>query len=141
MLNGYTLVGRLVYMGEDYIVLSVTRRYKNSDGEYESDKFNIYLDNNIAIRTKEYCKVGDLIGVRGTMQSLEYEVDGKMYRKLKLLADKISFLASGSHSKGDEDTTDNFTKVSNAFNNCSSLKSIPDLSGLKTYKGDSNEES
>lgn len=141
MLNGYTLVGRLVYIGEDYIVLSVTRQYKNSDGIYEADKFNIYMSEPIAIRIKEYCKVGDVIGVKGTMQSLEYDVDGKMFRKLKLLADKITFLDSGSRSKSDEDTTDNFTSASNAFKSCSSLNSIPDLSGLKTYKGGINEES
>lgn len=97
MLNGYTLVGRLSYVGEDFIVLSVMRQYKDSDGEYKADKFNIYMSNNIATRTKEYCKVGDVIGVKGTMQSLEYEVDGKMYRRLRLLADKITFLSSATN--------------------------------------------
>lgn len=100
MLNGYTLVGRLAYIGEDYMVLKVTRQYKNSDGEYETDKFNVYMSDNILKNTKEYCKVGDVIGVKGTMQSLEYEVDGKMHRRLKLLADKVTFLSSSTNSTG-----------------------------------------
>lgn len=100
MLNGYTLVGRLSYIGEDYIVLSVTRQYKNSNGVYDIDKFNIYMSNNILKNTKEYCKVGDVIGVKGTMQSLEYEVDGKMHRRLKLLADKVTFLSSSTNKTG-----------------------------------------
>ena len=99
MINGYTLVGRITYIGEDYLVLSVSREYKNQDGEYEYDKFNIYMSNNILTSTKTYCHPGDVIGVKGTMQSIEYEIDGKMYRKLKLLADKVTFLSSSTTNK------------------------------------------
>ena len=100
MINGYALVGRIAYIGEDHIILSVVRSNKNSEGEYETDKFNIYMSNSIVTSTKNYNKIGDIICVKGHMQSIEYEVDGKMYRKLKLLADKVTFLSSASNSSG-----------------------------------------
>ena len=112
MMNMYTLVGRINYFGEDYLVLSVSRPYKNAEGIYETDKFNIYMSNGIATRTKEYCKLKDLIAVKGTLESVEYQENGKMFRKLKLVADKIQFLApQGSPaavaaSKGNEGELD-----------------------------------
>ncbi len=100
MINGYALVGRIARMLDDCIIISVVRQYKNADGEYESDLFNIYSSENILKNTKEYCKVGDIIGVKGHMQSIEYTKDSTTYRRIRLLADKVTFLSSSTNSVG-----------------------------------------
>ena len=100
MINGYALVGRIARMLDDCIIISVVRSYKNSEGEYESDLFNIYMSDNILKNTKEYCKVGDVVGVKGHMQSIEYTKDSTTYRRIRLLADKLTFLSSSTNSTG-----------------------------------------
>ena len=98
MVNGYTLVGRIARLLDDCMIISVVRSYKNQDGEYESDFFNIYMSNNILDNTKKYCKVGDIVGVKGHMQSIEYTKDSTTYRRIRLLADKVTFLSSSANS-------------------------------------------
>lgn len=100
MLNGYALVGRIARMLDDCIIINVLRQYKNADGEYESDLFNIYMSNNILDNTKKYCKVGDIVGVKGHMQSIEYTKDSTTYRRIRLLADKVTFLSSSTNFAG-----------------------------------------
>ena len=84
MMNQAMLVGRLTRdpevveneSGTKYsnLTLAVPRNFKNEDGVYETDFIEITLWNNIAENTSEYCKKGDLIGVRGRIQVDSYEV-------------------------------------------------------------------
>ena len=94
MLNQCVIVGRLVHVGKDHIVLKTARSYKEPNGEYLFDSFNIYLSNNILDNTRNYCKQGDVIGIKGRMESPEYEQDGKVYRQLKIIGEKVTFLSS-----------------------------------------------
>ena len=92
MLNQIVLVGRLAEEptreNEEraVIVLSVPRSYKNEDGGYETDFITISLFKGIATNTMEYCKKGDVIGVKGRVQSNE--------GKIEIVAEKITFLSS-----------------------------------------------
>lgn len=96
MLNCLTTVGRLVsdpQINETEegkkvatITLAVPRSFKNADGAYDTDFIPVTLWSNITSNTCEYCKKGDLVGVKGRIQS----IDGK----LEIVAEKISFLAS-----------------------------------------------
>lgn len=96
MLNQIVLVGRVVSDLEinetenerkfTSLKLAVPRSFKNENGEYETDFIPCVLWNTIAVNTCEYCKKGDLIGVKGRMQSKE--------NRLEVIAEKVSFLSS-----------------------------------------------
>ncbi len=106
MLNQTVLVGRLVAPIEAKeledgkkvanITIAVPRSYKNAEGEYETDFVDCTLWNGIAENTAEYCKKGDLIGVKGRVQTDSYEVDGEKKKRTFIVADKITFLSTKS---------------------------------------------
>ena len=96
MVNNLLLVGRLVSDPEinetengkvTDITLAVPRSYKNEEGEYETDFIPVKLFRQIASTTVEYCRKGDLIGVKGRVARLSGE-------NLKIVAEKITFLSS-----------------------------------------------
>jgi single-strand DNA-binding protein len=95
MLNQLILVGRLTENpqlkkadSKNYctITLAVNRSFKNADGIYETDIIPIVLWQGIAENTVEYCKKGDVIGVKGRIQTAE--------DKIQIIADEITFLSS-----------------------------------------------
>lgn len=105
MLNNIVLVGRLVSdpkikkIENDKkvcnIILAIPRSYKNQDGEYETDFIDCVLWHGIAENTAEYCKKGDLIGVKGRLQSREIEKEnGTKNKIMEVIAEKITFLSS-----------------------------------------------
>jgi single-strand DNA-binding protein len=109
MLNQVVIAGRLVKDPEiitsdnnkkrTYITVAVPRSYKNIDGNYETDFIRCVLWNAIAENTCEYCKKGDVIGVKGRIQTSNYEVEGEKKYSMDILAEKVSFLSS---KKADE---------------------------------------
>ena len=105
MLNQIVLVGRLVKMPEvittesgksmAYLTLAIPRTFKNSAGEYDTDFIDCVLWNTVAETTSEYCKQGDLIGIKGRVQSRMVEdEDGNNYKKIEIVAEKVTFLSS-----------------------------------------------
>lgn len=101
MLNQVTLVGRLTdtpKMQEaengkkiTVITVAVSRTFKNIDGEYETDFVNCILWNNIASSTVEYCKKGDVLGVKGRIQTSSC----KNKNTIEVIAEKVTFLTTG----------------------------------------------
>ena len=95
MLNQVVLVGRLVSDPELYqtetgkkiarMVLAVPRSYKNSEGEYETDYISCKLWQVIAQNTVEYCKKGDLVGIRGRIETYSYDTE-----KLELVSGNVA---------------------------------------------------
>ena len=93
MLNQLALVGRLVRdiemktgeSGKQYanITLAVPRSFKNMNGEYDTDFIDCTLWSGIAESTTEYCKKGDLIGVKGRVQTRVFEKDEEKNMQLK----------------------------------------------------------
>lgn len=114
MLNQVVIVGRLVKTPELFltesgkkgsiITLAVGRPYKNQSGEYDTDFLDCSLWTGIAENTAEYCKTGDILGVKGRLQSriIEKE-DGTKYKKMELIAEKVTFLSSSKSGKNDDD--------------------------------------
>lgn len=107
MLNQLVVVGRLVEKptltkSEDgkevcRLTLAVPRNYKNAEGIYEEDFLDIVLWNAIASNTVEYCEKGDLVGIRGRVQTRQYETeDGSKNKITELVAEKVSFLSSNT---------------------------------------------
>ncbi|MEG0799193.1 MAG: single-stranded DNA-binding protein [Bacilli bacterium] len=109
MLNQTILVGRLtkdIEIIEDeagkkrtHIILAVNRSFKNMDGIYDTDFIRCVLWSGLAENTCEYCHKGDIIGVKGRLQSSNYEKDGKTVYVLEVVAEKVTFLSSKSDKK------------------------------------------
>lgn len=77
------------------MTLATQRNFKNEEGIYETDFFDITLWNAIAENTAEYCRKGDLVGIKGRLQDSVYEKeDGTKVHKLEIIAEKVTFLSS-----------------------------------------------
>lgn len=76
------------------INLAVQRSFKNEDGIYETDFIRCILWNGIASHTSEYCHKGDLVGVKGRLQTRSYEDNGETKYVTEVIVDKVSFLAN-----------------------------------------------
>ena len=100
MLNQVVLVGRLtsdIKVEKDEnekefckFVIATPRSFKNEDGEYETDFIPIIAIGGIAKNVAEYCKKGDLIGIRGRIQTIVKEDK----QSIEITAEKITFLSS-----------------------------------------------
>ena len=112
MLNNVVLVGRLVAdpelkeVGKEGKVvnftLAVARSYKNAEGEYDTDFIQCNVWNQIAENMSEYCHKGDLIGVKGQLQSSSYDdKEGNKRYKTDVRVDKLTFLSSKKETEKD----------------------------------------
>lgn len=72
------------------VKMAIQRDYKNEDGVYEVDFIDVVLYNMLAEHTAEYCRKGDLVGVKGRIQNIMVDSNLKTY----VVADRISFLSS-----------------------------------------------
>lgn len=96
MLNQTVLVGRIVsdpQINETKnerkiatITLAVSRNYKNENGNYDTDFIPCVLWNSVAENAYEYCKKGDLVGVKGRVQMTK--------NKMEVIVEKVTFLSS-----------------------------------------------
>ena len=122
MLNQIVIVGRLtsnpeVVKSEDgkersQITLAVPRSYKNADGEYDTDFVDCVLWNGIATNTAEYCHKGDIVGVKGRIQTNNYETeDGEKRKSTSIVAEKVTFLSSKSKEDDIEKSNDDELEV------------------------------
>lgn len=105
MLNEAVLVGRIVQEPQlnetsngtkvSNITLAIPRKFKNMDGQYDTDFISCVLWKGVAERTTKYCKKGDLVGVRGRIATRTVE-DGKdnFYNYTEIIADNVTFLSS-----------------------------------------------
>lgn len=107
MVNQIVLVGRIAKAPETKtsetgrkfatLTLAVPRNYKNANGEYDTDFLDCTLWSSVAESTSEYCKTGDMIGVKGRVQSRIIESpDGLKRRKTEIVAERVTFLTSNS---------------------------------------------
>lgn len=104
MLNQVVLVGRIVQNPElkktdsgktvTNLTIAVSRSYKNTDGEYETDFVPCILWMGIAENTVEYCKKGDLVGIRGHIQTRIAEIGEDEKRQyVEVVVEKVTFLS------------------------------------------------
>lgn len=113
MLNQIVLIGRLTADPEvvktsnnkkrTQITLAVSRGFKNQDGIYEADFINCVLWNMVAEHTCEYCKKGDLVGIKGRLQNRNYEDENKETKYItEVIAEKVTFLSKASSNEEKE---------------------------------------
>ena len=117
MVNQIVLVGRIVRTpeirttesGKKYasLTLAVPRNYKNVNGEYDTDFLDCTLWTQVAESTSKYCKTGDMIGVKGRVQSRIIELpEGTKKRKTEIVAERVTFLTSNPNRKNEETKED-----------------------------------
>ncbi len=116
MLNQVILVGRLtrdinVHKSDKgakvaTITLAVPRSFKNMEGNYDTDFIDCVAFDMIAENTKEYCTKGDVVGVKGRVQSRLVEKDGKKENIMEIIAEKVTFLSSKRDIEVDEEEAD-----------------------------------
>ncbi len=102
-MNSLMMVGRLardievktLESGKEVsrITLAVNRSFKNPDGTYDTDFIDCTLWEGLAKNTNEYCRKGDLVGIRGRLQTSVYEKDNVKHYTLDVIVERISFLA------------------------------------------------
>ena len=113
MLNQIILVGRLtrnitVNKSENgvkvaTISIAVPRSFKNVEGVYDTDFIDCVAFDTIAENTSEYCNKGDIVGVKGRIQSKIVELEeGKKENKLEIICEKITFLSSKPKEENEE---------------------------------------
>lgn len=111
MLNQIVLVGRLT---RDIVVnksekgvkvaticLAIPRSFKNSDGTYDTDFVECTAFDAIAENTCEYCVKGDIVGVKGRVQSRVKEEGDHNTNYLEIIAEKVTFLSSKKQGEAD----------------------------------------
>lgn len=110
MLNQVVLVGRLTKDPEVnttdsnkhylHIALAVPRSFKNINGEYDTDFIDCVLWDSVAKSTSEYCRKGDIVGVKGRIQSdLVEKEDGTKKYYTNVVAERVTFLSSNNGTK------------------------------------------
>ena len=92
MLNQVILIGRIKEFKEKkentILTLAVPQSFKNTDGIYNTDFIDIKLFGTIASNTKEYCKTGDMIGIKARIQRIDVD------EPMELIAKNVTFLSS-----------------------------------------------
>lgn len=109
MLNQIILVGRLtkeveIETRENFkiakINLAIPRSFKNSEGLYDTDFVQCIAFDSIGTNTKEFCKKGDIIGVKGRIQTRTIEKDDENKETItEIIAEKVSFLSSNQNKE------------------------------------------
>ena len=96
-MNNVIMVGRITEINIDKtknnaeLTLAVTRNFKNAEGIYETDFIPCKLWSAVFSNSIEYLYEGDVVGVKGRLQSFEDKT-------ISVIADRITFLKSKSSS-------------------------------------------
>lgn len=112
ILNQIVLVGRLTRdvkvnksengVNVSTITLAIPRSFKNIDGNYDTDFIDCLVFDQVALNTKEYCKKGDIVGIKGRIQSRLIEEDDHKKNVMEIITEKVTFLSSKSEKEDDE---------------------------------------
>lgn len=105
LINQVTLVGRLTKDPElkitqdgiavANVTLAVSRNFKNSNGEVETDFVQCTLWRKTAENTVQYCRKGTIVGITGRIQTRSYENhEGRKIYVTDVVADNVRFLSS-----------------------------------------------
>ena len=86
MLNQVVVVGRIFSIENGELVMAVPRSFKNAEGEYETDYIEARLSKSIMENVSTYCEKGDLVGIKGRLES--------DLNRMYVIAEKVTFLSS-----------------------------------------------
>ena len=122
MINQVILVGRMTrnlelrYTSNEKAVgnftLAIYRRFKNQNGEYETDFIDCVIFGKQAETMAQYTKKGDLIGVEGSIQKRQYEDKEKNKHYItEIMVEKITFLQTNKKSETTQTATQETTQI------------------------------
>lgn len=104
MINDVVLVGRLVKKPElkfttngtkySQFIVAVQRKFKNQNGEYESDFINCLMWSTTEENFIKFTNKGSLVGIEGRIQTRSYEKDGVKKYIQEVVAENFSLLES-----------------------------------------------
>ena len=86
MINQFIIVGRIQEIKNEYVIVSVARQFKDEEGNYINDILRVVIKGSMFKDVKEYCKVGNIIGVKGRIENTD--------KNMELIAEKITLLSS-----------------------------------------------
>lgn len=102
MLNLVNIVGRINYIYvEDNIleIKCIKQLYKDDVKSGEEEMYiPVMLSNSIMNKTKQYCNINDIVGVKGWLKNRD--------EKLIVMAEKLTFLASSKNTNDEGGETD-----------------------------------
>lgn len=113
-MNYISLMGRVVrepeikYTNDNKCIarysIAVSRKFKNKQGNYDTDFFNLVSFNSTALFIEKYLHKGVKILVEGELRNNNYEKDGKTVYSDQIIVNSVEFC----ESKNTNDTqTDN----------------------------------
>ena len=86
-----------------HFAIAVNRSYASSDGERQTDFFNITAWRSLADKVARYTKKGNKVAVSGSIQIRTYEDNqGNKRTAVDVIAQDIEFLTSKSSSSDDD---------------------------------------
>lgn len=104
MINDVVLVGRLTKKPElkfttngtkySQFIVAVQRKFKNQNGEYESDFINCLMWSTAAENFTKFTNKGSLVGIEGRIQTRSYEKDGVKKYITEVVTENFSLLES-----------------------------------------------
>lgn len=104
MINNVVLVGRLTKRPElkfttngtkySQFIVAVQRKFKNQNGEYESDFINCLMWSTAAENFIKFTNKGSLVGIEGRIQTRSYEKDGVKKYIQEVVTENFSLLES-----------------------------------------------
>ena len=135
-MNKVFLMGRLTrdpeirYSGDKPVAsysIAVDRRYKDQNGNYPTDFFNLTSFGNTASFVEKYLKKGSKIVVEGEIRNNNYEKDGKTVYSDQIIANNVEF----AESKG--------AQGGNTNNSAPAPASAPSDDGFTPVEGSEDE--
>lgn len=91
MFNQVFLVGRIAEdYSKDSSILTVEIKKNGTDNMFETSSVDVTTKGIISQSLSEYCKKGDIIGIKGTVQSI---VEDNVKKNL-IVANKITLISS-----------------------------------------------
>ena len=113
MVNQIVLVGRIARTPETRITengkkmatltLAVPR--------YDTDFLDCTLWSAVAESTSEYCETGDMIGIKGRLQTRVVETpEGTKRKKTEIIAEKVTFLTSNPQRRKSESSVEELSE-------------------------------
>ena len=103
MLNQLVVCGRIYNIQVNYdkqtiLTIATPRSYKNEEREYETDYIDFILSKGIIENVKEYCNNGDIIGVKGRVQT---SIEGDK-KETVLIAERVTFLTKQKEGNNED---------------------------------------
>ena len=88
MLNQVVLVGKIKYLKDNMLLISVSTNEKDEKGNYKKETIRVGIFGKLENNVLEYCHKNDIIGVKG-----------KLVTGNHIVAEKVTFLSSSKSNK------------------------------------------